>query len=248
MRTGTLADTLGLLNPFRYRGYVYDDETQLYYLGSRYYNPYRGRFINADSVFDGANLFAYCGNNPINRYDSNGNMDTSLLQDGHYYRIKLRVPVNMRNEDTTFATRVGADTELIVRYDKTGGVFWTYYGTFIDGTGKALDHIEHYLIVEGDYYSEVNELCDDEEYAYYFGDMDFYNGCSPYPNTQYIMNIQKALEMTNIDGWYGNDTKEAVIRFQRDKQRNDPFMIADGITGKRTKWRLYHDYYLGPVW
>ena len=36
---GTLADTLGKRNPFRYRGYVFDEETGLYYLRSRYYNP-----------------------------------------------------------------------------------------------------------------------------------------------------------------------------------------------------------------
>ena len=50
--TGTMADTLGKLNPFRYRGYVYDTETGLYYLGSRYYNPQWGRFVNADGVVD----------------------------------------------------------------------------------------------------------------------------------------------------------------------------------------------------
>lgn len=37
--TGTMADTLGKLNPFRYRGYVYDTETGLYYVSSRYYDP-----------------------------------------------------------------------------------------------------------------------------------------------------------------------------------------------------------------
>ena len=46
--TGSLADTLGRRNPFRYRGYVYDEETGLYYLRSRYYNPVAGRFANAD--------------------------------------------------------------------------------------------------------------------------------------------------------------------------------------------------------
>ena len=37
--TGSLATTLGTHNPLRYRGYVYDTETELYYLQSRYYNP-----------------------------------------------------------------------------------------------------------------------------------------------------------------------------------------------------------------
>ena len=46
---GSLASTLGDLNPLRYRGYVYDTETGLYYLNSRYYNPVWGRFINADN-------------------------------------------------------------------------------------------------------------------------------------------------------------------------------------------------------
>jgi prepilin-type N-terminal cleavage/methylation domain-containing protein len=36
--TGSLASTIGALNPYRYRGYRYDTETGLYYLNSRYYN------------------------------------------------------------------------------------------------------------------------------------------------------------------------------------------------------------------
>ena len=58
-----------------------DTETTLYYLQSRYYNPAMGRFINGDDVANlGAddslvnfNLFAYCANNPVNRFDDNGN-------------------------------------------------------------------------------------------------------------------------------------------------------------------------------
>ena len=34
---GTMASTLGAANPLRYRGYVYDTETGLYYLSSRYF-------------------------------------------------------------------------------------------------------------------------------------------------------------------------------------------------------------------
>ena len=76
--SGTLASTLGAMNLLRYRGYVYDNETGLYYLNSRYYNPTWGRFINADnqlstsSDLSGTNLFAYCGNNPVNRVDPTG--------------------------------------------------------------------------------------------------------------------------------------------------------------------------------
>ncbi len=72
--------TLGNLNPFRYRGYVYDNESGLYYLQSRYYDPVTGRFLNADdATYIGAtgtalstNVFAYCENNPITYNDKYG--------------------------------------------------------------------------------------------------------------------------------------------------------------------------------
>ena len=73
-----MAATLGAQNPLRYRGYVYDTETGLYYLQSRYYNPAWGRFINADAYAStgqgiiGNNMFAYCGNNPVIRHDPTG--------------------------------------------------------------------------------------------------------------------------------------------------------------------------------
>ena len=77
--TGSMANTLGQANPFRYRGYYYDTETGLYYLNSRYYDPETGRFINADSAIgqignvQSTNMFAYCFNNPVNMSDPTGN-------------------------------------------------------------------------------------------------------------------------------------------------------------------------------
>jgi len=67
------------LNGLRYRGYHGDNETQWYYLQSRYYDPFTRRFVNADSItytgqgILGANMFAYCGNNPVAYEDSSGN-------------------------------------------------------------------------------------------------------------------------------------------------------------------------------
>ena len=71
-KTGSLAASLGKLNPFRYRGYAFDEETGLYYLRSRYYNPIWGRFVNADSLIQ-QNLFTYCLNSPIIFNDKTGN-------------------------------------------------------------------------------------------------------------------------------------------------------------------------------
>ncbi|KPU45337.1 tRNA nuclease WapA precursor [Oxobacter pfennigii] len=76
--TGSLAGTVGVKNPYRYRGYRYDNETALYYLNSRYYNPEWGRFISIDAIAGsigellGHNLFVYVKNNFVNMEDIDG--------------------------------------------------------------------------------------------------------------------------------------------------------------------------------
>ena len=71
-------DHIAFINPFRYRGYMYDAESGLYYVGNRYYDPETGRFINADTITDGGakllgyNLFIYAANNPTNYSDATG--------------------------------------------------------------------------------------------------------------------------------------------------------------------------------
>ena len=73
--------SLATLNPFCYRKYVYDPETGLYCLGSRYYDPEVGRFVNADDTdvifakpqeLGSKNLYAYCDNNPVVKEDYEG--------------------------------------------------------------------------------------------------------------------------------------------------------------------------------
>ena len=66
-------------NTFIYKGYNYDVETGLYYCNSRYYSPELRRFISPDSIdyldpesINGLNLYAYCGNDPVNRFDPTG--------------------------------------------------------------------------------------------------------------------------------------------------------------------------------
>ena len=78
--------SLGIQNPFRYKGYYYDVETNLYYLLSRYYDPSCGRFISPDSIdyldptsINGLNLYCYCGNDPINRWDPSGHFAVSTF-------------------------------------------------------------------------------------------------------------------------------------------------------------------------
>ncbi len=69
---------IGIINPFRYREYYYDEETGLYYLNSRYYHPTWDRFLNADEILGvnqdifSYNLYIYVSNNPIIQYDPIG--------------------------------------------------------------------------------------------------------------------------------------------------------------------------------
>ena len=80
-KSGSMAETLGTVQPFRYRGYVFDEETGLYYLRSRYYNPQIERFVTPDNTFFltcdianpiATNLFGYCNNNPSTSSDNDG--------------------------------------------------------------------------------------------------------------------------------------------------------------------------------
>ena len=80
-KSGALAETLGTVQPFRYRGYVYDEETGMYYLQIRFYSPVLSRFLTNDGeqtlcvdyeCITDRNLKNYCGNNPVNRKDEGG--------------------------------------------------------------------------------------------------------------------------------------------------------------------------------
>ncbi|MGM9602228.1 MAG: RHS repeat-associated core domain-containing protein [Faecousia sp.] len=87
--SGTMVNTLGKINPFRYRGYVYDEETGIYYLQSRYYASDWKRFVNADTtdMLDangdvwGNRQYLYCNNDPINRTDPYGLWSWSSILD-----------------------------------------------------------------------------------------------------------------------------------------------------------------------
>ena len=77
---------IATINPFRYRGYYYDEEIELYYLQSRYYDASVGRFIKSDipemmllqvEKASGTNLFAYCNNDAIGGSDPMGILDAA---------------------------------------------------------------------------------------------------------------------------------------------------------------------------
>ena len=87
------AEHIAHINPFRYRGYYYDTETELYYLQSRYYDACVGRFINGDETsyqciaptLAGHDAFSYCFNDCINLSDFDGNI--AIFDDAAFWLI-----------------------------------------------------------------------------------------------------------------------------------------------------------------
>ncbi len=114
-----LKDTVGIanINPFRYKGYYYDQESGMYYCHTRYFVPEWGRWLNEDhssklkpKKIRDISLFIYCGNNPIMRVDYNG-QDWALGWEIFKNDVKARwnrFKNNIRNFGTKFAQSLDA--------------------------------------------------------------------------------------------------------------------------------------------
>lgn len=85
-----LSQTQGISNSFKYAGEIYDEETGLYYLRARYYDPSLGRFLNEDTYTGdinnplSLNLYTYAENNPVIYADPTGNWCSATVN-GKYY-------------------------------------------------------------------------------------------------------------------------------------------------------------------
>jgi RHS repeat-associated protein len=78
---GNIIESTGVVdNNVRYAGYQYDEETGLYYLNARMYDPVIARFLQEDTytgnIIDplSLNLYTYCANNPIIYVDPSGHV------------------------------------------------------------------------------------------------------------------------------------------------------------------------------
>ena len=61
-----------MVNPIRYSGEYYDEESNMVYLRARYYDIESRRFISEDPAKDGVNWYVYCGNSPVMFVDPSG--------------------------------------------------------------------------------------------------------------------------------------------------------------------------------
>lgn len=129
------------LNPFRYRSYLYDNETGLYYLQSRYYDPITGRFLNADALFDtqsgtplSTNMFAYCENDPINYIDPYGyasyKNSYTYTKSSKTYNITTKINIMWTNLTYKYTIKNG-----VVKFSFEKNTYWSVLWR---GGGKLL--------------------------------------------------------------------------------------------------------------
>ncbi len=180
--TGSLATTVGAKNPYRYRGYRYDQESGLYYLQSRYYDPSIKRFINADIFvstgqgFSGNNVYAYCGNQPINRSDPSGTNFIDSILNGlydilskffHTVRFGREIPVSI--EDNRVNRRIHTENMFIAGSDSEADLV-PFIGNYVeqDVTYKerCKNNYEYYTAVHFDlknkHWNEISAERQDE--------------------------------------------------------------------------------------
>lgn len=84
---------------YKYTGMERDEETGTAYHSARYYLPWLGRWLSADSIGigDGVNVYGYCKGNPIILIDENGNQAISMS------------PVTINNEEEKMREFIGKD-------------------------------------------------------------------------------------------------------------------------------------------
>ena len=130
-----MAASLGKDNPYRFKGYYYDDETGMYYLKSRYYQPEICRFISADTIevldcqgdLNDKNLYAYCDNNPVMRVDTGG---------------QIWITLGIMAAGGGIGMVIGAASSAITQYMFNGEINWKSVGVaavggFVSGAVAA---------------------------------------------------------------------------------------------------------------
>ena len=149
-------DNSANVNPLRYRGYYYDNESGFYYLQSRYYDSSIGRFINADSYastgqdFLGYNMFAYCNNNPTCLIDNNGTLCThsiGVTDTGAHYIPHVRTSDETKNKPKRFAE---PDASIDVGFNVDG-----IYGTTSVSASHGDVHDDNTNL---DYYFDIGKV------------------------------------------------------------------------------------------
>lgn len=217
-KTGTLAATLGTLNPFRYRGYVYDEETGLYYLRSRYYHPVWKRFVNADNrIVSGnfGNTFCYCQNCPLLYLDSNGDLFEKLTG-----LIKNRVRHHLSAEDKM------TNLEFIQHLRQMADEKWKYdYG---HAEYKIVDCVGVYKYIMNWYYTW-------KDFGYIVG-INKYSGKPKFNQVSDMVTYGLAGDVSPISSDFSNLSEGMAV-----------FIFDPNESKSKSKGWMHVGYYIGET-
>ena len=159
------SENANTINPFRYCGEYFDEETGLIYLRNRYYDTAMGRFINEDPVRSGLNWYIYCKNNPLMFVDPSGKeeqRDREVLDAFDYRRIQILTDIYndaIENNDIFTADHAHAFATRIRQSQKYRGIEG-YGPTYVD-VPKDIYKRTYILPIKGykdnyDYSVEIN--------------------------------------------------------------------------------------------
>ena len=106
-------------NPFKYTGEILDDDTGLYYLRARYYDPSSGRFVSKDT-YEGQidnpltlNLYTYVYNNPLIYSDPSGMCGVNSLSNFGDCFVKIGTAVK-KGAVATYNYFIGDDLNTLL--------------------------------------------------------------------------------------------------------------------------------------
>ena len=143
-------------NPYRYAGYEYLDEVELYDLNARYYDPSIARFLTEDPYYNLGNrvmgvyeinvpnvysimqanaLYAYCGNSPV-MFDDRAGLDLVSIRD--YTNQYEGIVVWDDTNDMAYFTiiyevmlKMGVPLDVPVQYIEVNGKIVYIVGAFL---------------------------------------------------------------------------------------------------------------------
>ena len=147
---------IGNINPIRYRGYYYDNETGFYYLQTRYYDPTIMRFINADnyelvSQLAGSkelNMYAYCNNNPVMYTDETGEIAWGLIIGAVIGGVFGGISAYMEGEDVAIGVLVGGMSGLVMSATPNKSVLKAFVAFSVSTAGTLINDWANYRTVD----------------------------------------------------------------------------------------------------